>query len=204
MIILIAGPWSPFITIAVFFAGPIISGLINAFNTSRRPQQNNVQPNQAGEQPSQGLQGWWRAVRQHFSGLFTQPNLAGRRNQPEIDTRTRLNPAATRKVHRLPIVEWQSADQVRKWTISELKREVERTGVHHTALFGREKEELVSIILNSWGGSSGDNCVVCLNDYCQGDVLRVLPCKHRFHVECIDRWLVSHSCACPLCNRQVT
>ena len=37
------------------------------------------------------------------------------------------------------------------------------------------------------------------------DVLRVLRCGHRFHLECIDRWLLSSTDysrppACPICN----
>jgi hypothetical protein len=45
--------------------------------------------------------------------------------------------------------------------------------------------------------------VVCLNEYEAGETLRVLPCTHRFHVECIDRWLLTQSCTCPLCNTAV-
>ena len=41
-----------------------------------------------------------------------------------------------------------------------------------------------------------------------GDVLRVLRCRHRFHLECVDRWLLSSQDysrppACPMCNTQL-
>lgn len=37
-------------------------------------------------------------------------------------------------------------------------------------------------------------CVICMEEYFEGDRLRVLPCNHSFHVGCIDRWLSgSHS-----------
>ena len=41
-----------------------------------------------------------------------------------------------------------------------------------------------------------------------GDVLRVLRCRHRFHLECVDRWLLSSTDysrppACPMCNTQL-
>ena len=33
-------------------------------------------------------------------------------------------------------------------------------------------------------------CQVCLTDYENGDVLRILPCFHEFHTPCIDPWLL--------------
>lgn len=45
-------------------------------------------------------------------------------------------------------------------------------------------------------------CAVCLDDFAEGDQLRVLPCTHAYHVACIDRWLASHV-ACPCCRAPV-
>jgi Ring finger domain len=52
-----------------------------------------------------------------------------------------------------------------------------------------------------------DSCVICLEPFCLGDRLRLLPCQHSFHVGCIDRWLSgSHSfddcytAGCPTCK----
>jgi hypothetical protein len=54
-----------------------------------------------------------------------------------------------------------------------------------------------------------DECVICLEHFCHGDRLRVLPCNHSFHVGCIDRWLSgSHSfqdcdtSGCPTCKKR--
>lgn len=43
-------------------------------------------------------------------------------------------------------------------------------------------------------------CSVCLADYKDTDVLRVLPdCGHMFHVACVDPWLRSRP-TCPVCR----
>uniref|UniRef100_J3NBD9 RING-type E3 ubiquitin transferase n=1 Tax=Oryza brachyantha TaxID=4533 RepID=J3NBD9_ORYBR len=48
--------------------------------------------------------------------------------------------------------------------------------------------------------SAATQCVVCLAEYEEKDVLRVLPyCGHGFHVACIDIWLMHHS-TCPVCR----
>ncbi|KAI3848644.1 hypothetical protein MKX03_010354 [Papaver bracteatum] len=44
-------------------------------------------------------------------------------------------------------------------------------------------------------------CAVCLSEFEDGDMLRILPCNHVFHsTECIDPWLVSKSSTCPVCR----
>lgn len=43
-------------------------------------------------------------------------------------------------------------------------------------------------------------CVICLEDYVPGDVVRVLPqCGHEFHAICIDKWFKLGS-TCPSCR----
>ena len=45
---------------------------------------------------------------------------------------------------------------------------------------------------------TGLACSVCVDDFVKGQDIRVLPCKHKFHPECIDPWLLNVSGTCPL------
>jgi len=50
------------------------------------------------------------------------------------------------------------------------------------------------------GSVMQESCTVCLCELEEGDLLRVLPCSHRFHRDCIDHWLLHSSTACPACK----
>lgn len=43
-------------------------------------------------------------------------------------------------------------------------------------------------------------CSICLLDFENGDVMRVMKCGHRFHKECVDEWLSRYKSVCPLCK----
>jgi len=46
----------------------------------------------------------------------------------------------------------------------------------------------------------GIPCVICLDNFEEGDVLRVLPCRHEFHQPCVDRWFKEGRQFCPMCK----
>ncbi|CUV06554.1 unnamed protein product [Cryptosporidium hominis] len=47
------------------------------------------------------------------------------------------------------------------------------------------------------------SCVICLNNICDEDLVRKLPCRHIYHFNCIDEWVKIKS-NCPLCNINLT
>lgn len=48
-----------------------------------------------------------------------------------------------------------------------------------------------------------DTCPICLNEYEEGVKIRILPCEHAYHIECIDKWLLRNNRFCPVCKRRV-
>eukprot|EP00405_Crypthecodinium_cohnii_P017862 CAMPEP_0206459306 /NCGR_PEP_ID=MMETSP0324_2-20121206/24099_1 /ASSEMBLY_ACC=CAM_ASM_000836 /TAXON_ID=2866 /ORGANISM="Crypthecodinium cohnii, Strain Seligo" /LENGTH=247 /DNA_ID=CAMNT_0053930835 /DNA_START=63 /DNA_END=806 /DNA_ORIENTATION=+ len=46
-------------------------------------------------------------------------------------------------------------------------------------------------------------CMICLDFFEEGTELRILPCLHRYHRQCIDSWFEHNRC-CPVCKHDVT
>ncbi|GAA0161948.1 hypothetical protein LIER_39325 [Lithospermum erythrorhizon] len=55
----------------------------------------------------------------------------------------------------------------------------------------------------SFGTLEDAQCVICLGEYEEKEVLRIMPrCGHTFHLSCIDVWLKRQS-TCPVCRLPV-
>ncbi|XP_050376136.1 receptor homology region, transmembrane domain- and RING domain-containing protein 1 [Argentina anserina] len=47
---------------------------------------------------------------------------------------------------------------------------------------------------------SDETCAICLENYKDGEILKVLPCQHEFHSSCVDLWLTKWGTCCPVCK----
>ncbi|KGN62717.1 RING-H2 finger protein ATL54 [Cucumis sativus] len=55
----------------------------------------------------------------------------------------------------------------------------------------------------SEGLIEGTDCSVCLSEFQEDEMLRLLPkCSHAFHIGCVDTWLRTHT-TCPLCRAHI-
>ncbi|KAI4325788.1 hypothetical protein MLD38_031155 [Melastoma candidum] len=48
-----------------------------------------------------------------------------------------------------------------------------------------------------------DVCTICLEDYKDGEIIKVLPCRHEFHSSCVESWLKKGGKVCPVCKHDV-
>ncbi|KAJ4745153.1 RING-H2 finger protein ATL52 [Rhynchospora pubera] len=82
--------------------------------------------------------------------------------------------------------------------------------IHHVwyiRTVGLDEATIESIAVTQYRTGSGllgsADCSVCLGDFQDGDLVRLLPkCGHAFHVPCIDTWLRAHI-NCPVCRADV-
>lgn len=159
------------------------------------------------------------AIRRQLEALFDslQEHIHG-----QATGQQRRDRAPEGDVQSLPIELFASEEDLHRWSVVQLKEELRRLQrvadmtmgfsggsesreTHRLLTKGVavEKSELVSAVVTARGGESGLSCTICLASYETNEKLRVLRCGHRFHCECVDKWLVQQSRTCPLCGKRV-
>lgn len=63
-------------------------------------------------------------------------------------------------------------------------------------------EDGEGVQIDSLAGATARKCLICLEDFQDGMMIRTLPCFHRFMADCIDTWLTQQA-KCPICKRSI-
>lgn len=83
------------------------------------------------------------------------------------------------------------------------KQEKEENILTRSALRLRKTQESAII-----AAEASDSCAICFEEYDDTSLLQVFDCRHCFHVECMQQWLLSRvknaiDPTCPLCRRPI-
>lgn len=77
----------------------------------------------------------------------------------------------------------------------------DRRKLQRHRLSTKQLKQLLTTIYTK--GSHYDTCAICLEEYIEGERLRILPCAHGYHFKCIDPWLTKSRRICPVCKGKV-
>lgn len=91
------------------------------------------------------------------------------------------------------LLDGKKREALKKSTELNSKEPKRKSVFSKTKLLGKQSSNIVDAPVNNM-------CVICLEAFKMGDEIRELPCYHEYHITCIDPWLTSKSCECPLCK----
>lgn len=86
-----------------------------------------------------------------------------------------------------PVIDYETATQLTDVAVGLTAAAIDAIGSHK---FCRGKSD------------DDDSCAICMSEYQTGDIIRTLPCGHKYCQKCIDPWLVEHV-ECPVCRKEV-
>eukprot|EP00924_Labyrinthula_sp_SR-Ha-C_P014662 maker-scaffold_74-snap-gene-0.19-mRNA-1 protein AED:0.00 eAED:0.00 QI:142/1/1/1/1/1/2/77/153 len=112
------------------------------------------------------------------------------------------------KIHVLPLKTFHTKETLENWSKAKLFKQLKLNG--DESKYSPDKGDLVNFVYNfgNQNTSCNDSCGICVEDYENKDIIRLLGCEHAFHVDCIDRWAINSAQKstppkCPMCNAQI-
>ena len=86
--------------------------------------------------------------------------------------------------------------------LSELSESDEHNSqmMNHEFSFFKLRETKITLI----DKSNSDKCSICHEEFAINTIVKILPCKHFFHRDCLSEWVISNrKSKCPLCRKNI-
>ena len=86
--------------------------------------------------------------------------------------------------------------------LSELSESDEHNSqmMNHEFSFFKLRETKITLI----DKSNSDKCSICHEEFVINTIVKILPCKHFFHCDCLSEWVISNrKSKCPLCRKNI-
>ena len=100
--------------------------------------------------------------------------------------RKKIRPASEAYIRTLPTVKFQAPP-----SLASVDTDVGASGVQADQDKGKHQVT-----------GETPTCYICLERYVNGDEIRILPCKHSFHANCVDQWLTEVRWLCCFDNEE--
>ncbi|KIY03840.1 uncharacterized protein Z520_00531 [Fonsecaea multimorphosa CBS 102226] len=109
------------------------------------------------------------------------------------------DPGTIRRAKSLDLEKGNLYRDARNWSleqsqqnIKEMHAEMVEIGmaIHRKSRDGNQKRPYLE--------AEEPECPICAQPFMKNQLLRVLPCGHRHHQRCVDRWLLGYSGTCPV------
>ena len=151
------------------------------------------------------------AIRAH-----RHPERYGPRNITGRGRQSRAKGIARAMLETLPIVKFGDKDEAPKTDVemnntTQTTPQTENTGLteaqtadatttEHESPSEEARSDSATVLPDGTDAEGHLGCSICTEDFTKGEEVRVLPCNHKFHPECVDPWLLNVSGTCPLCR----
>lgn len=86
--------------------------------------------------------------------------------------------------------------------VDRLFGEADRSRSSKRARAAATTEAIEGLVHVPGASRSGEDCLVCLQDFSADETLRAMPCSHAFHHQCISQWL-RRNAICPVCRHHL-